>query len=133
MNPATTMTKSLILVVDDDVSFGELTCRRLERLDYQAKLHPGSRGVLTELLDPRVAAVILDVKMPGLTGPELMQMIRTSLNRQMKVLFYSSADTSELRALALEHGADGYLNKSASLKELEIRLQELLGVRRSLV
>ena len=112
-----------ILVVDDDVSFGELTCRRLERLGYQAKLLPGARGVLTELVANRFAAVILDVNMPTLSGPELMQSIR---QRAVKVMLYSSTDPIDLRNLARDHGADAYLNKSASTKELEVRLREML-------
>lgn len=112
-----------ILVVDDDVSFGELTCRRLERLGYQAKLLPGARGVLTELVANRFAAVILDVNMPTLSGPELMQSIR---QRSVKVMLYSSTDPMDLRNLARDHGADAYLNKSASTKELEVRLREML-------
>lgn len=112
-----------ILVVDDDVSFGELTCRRLERLGYQAKLLPGARGVLTELVANRFAAVILDVNMPTLSGPELMQSIR---QRAVKVMLYSSTDPMDLRNLARDHGADAYLNKSASTKELEVRLREML-------
>lgn len=112
-----------ILVVDDDVSFGELTCRRLERLGYQAKLLPGARGVLTELVANRFAAVILDVNMPTLSGPELMKSIR---QRAVKVMLYSSTDPMDLRNLARDHGADAYLNKSASTKELEVRLREML-------
>jgi DNA-binding response OmpR family regulator len=112
-----------ILVVDDDVSFGELTCRRLERLGYQTKLLPGARGVLSELVANRFAAVILDVNMPALSGPELMQSIR---HRDVKVMLYSSTDTTDLRNLARDHGAHAYLNKSASTKELEVRLREML-------
>jgi DNA-binding response OmpR family regulator len=117
------MGASAILVVDDDVSFGELTCMRLERLGYQTKLLPGARGVLTELVGNQFAAVILDVNMPTLSGPELMQSIR---HRGIKVMLYSSTDTSDLRNLARDHGADAYLNKSATTKELEVRLREML-------
>ncbi|HEX2730413.1 MAG TPA: response regulator [Polyangiaceae bacterium] len=123
------MTGTQILVVDDDVAFGELTCRRLERLGYVPKLIPGARGVLSEVVSNNFAAVLLDVNMPALSGPELMQSIRS---RPVKVMLYSSTDTSDLRSLAHAHGADAYLNKSASSKELEIRLREmLLGAKMS--
>ena len=70
------MTK--ILIIDDDVDFGDLTRRRLLRMGFEAKLHGGSRGVMDLLLRDEFALVILDVNMPGLAGPDVMKMIRTS-------------------------------------------------------
>jgi DNA-binding response OmpR family regulator len=65
--------------------------------------------------------------MPDLDGTTVIQMIRTLGSGQMKVMFYSSADNNELRRLAEQHGAQGYLNKNASNEELEFRLRQLLG------
>jgi len=118
-----------VLVVDDDAVFGDLTLRRLERMDIEAKLNHGPVGVMNELLTGRFDAVIVDVQMPGISGPEVAQMIRSSANRGIKILFYSSLDSVQLRRLAETHGADGYLPKAATGKELEIRLREVIGVR----
>ena len=49
----------------------------------------------------------------------------------IKVMFYSSSDTQELRKLAEQHGAQGFLTKTASTGELEFRVRELLGGPRS--
>lgn len=118
------MTK--ILIIDDDLDFGDLTRRRLLRMGFEAKLHGGSRGVMDLLLRDDFALVILDLNMPGLAGPDVMKMIRTLRASQVKVMFYSSADSHELRRLAEEHEADGYLTKTASTPELELRIRDLL-------
>jgi DNA-binding response OmpR family regulator len=118
------MTK--ILIIDDDVDFGDLTRRRLLRMGFDAKLHGGSRGVMDLLLRDEFALVILDLNMPGLAGPDVMKMIRTLRTGQVKVMFYSSADSHELRRLSAEHEADGYLTKTASMPELELRIRDLL-------
>lgn len=115
-----------ILIIDDDLDFGDLTRRRLLRLGFDAKLHGGSRGVMDLLLRDEFALVILDVNMPGLAGPDVMKMIRSLRAGQVKVMFYSSADSHELRRLSEEHDADGYLTKTATLPELELRIRDLL-------
>ena len=118
-----------ILIVDDDLTFGDLTRRRLSRLGYDVKLHGGSSGTLELLMRGAFDLLILDVRMPGLDGPELMKMIRSLRDKELKVMFYSSSDNQELRRLCEEHGVDAYLNKSATTAEFELRVRDLLGVR----
>ncbi|MEO8177657.1 MAG: response regulator [Deltaproteobacteria bacterium] len=116
-----------ILILDDDVAFGDLTRRRLERMGFGVKLHASAHGAMDALLRDGFDLVILDVKMPGLTGPDVIKLIRCSSNGHIKVMFYSSSDTHELRRLAEQHGAQGCLTKAASTDELEFRLREVLG------
>lgn len=116
-----------ILIIDDDVNFGELTRRRLERLGFVVKFHPGPMGAMPELLTGKYDAVLLDMNMPGLTGTEVMRMIRSSSSGSIKVMFFSSMDVPDLRRLAEAHGADGYVSKGASSKEFEIRLKAMMG------
>jgi two-component system copper resistance phosphate regulon response regulator CusR len=75
--------------------------------------------------------VILDVKMPGLDGTEVIKMIRTLRTGHVCVMFYSSSDSTELRRLADAHGAQGYLTKTATTTELEFRVRALLGEARA--
>jgi CheY-like chemotaxis protein len=116
-----------ILIIDDDLDFADLTRRRVERLGFDVKVHVGARGAMEQLLHGGFSLVILDVKMPDFDGPAVIRMIRTLGTGKVKVMFYSSSDNSELRRLAEEHGAQGYLNKQATTEELEFRLRELVG------
>ncbi|HWO13353.1 MAG TPA: response regulator [Polyangiaceae bacterium] len=120
-----------ILILDDDVAFGDLTRRRLERQGFSVQLHGGVHGAMNALLRAKFDLVILDVKMPGMTGPDVIKLIRGSNTGDVKVMFYSSSDALELRRLADQHGAQGYITKMASTDELEIRVREVLGEPRS--
>lgn len=122
---------SKILIVDDDVNFGFLTKRRLERLGMDVQLQHEARPAMDTLLRSKFDLVILDVKMPGLTGTDVIKLIRNTSTAHVKVMFYSSSDSHELRRLAEEHQAQGFLTKTASTEELEIRVRELLGEPRS--
>jgi DNA-binding response OmpR family regulator len=121
-----------ILILDDDFAFGDLTRRRLERMGFGVKLHAGAHGAMDSLLRDGFDLVILDVKMPGLTGPDVIKLIRSSSTGHVKVMFYSSSDTHELRRLAEQNGAQAYLTKTASTDELEFRVREVLGESRLL-
>ena len=123
---------SKVLILDDDVAFGDLTRRRLERDGFSVQLHAGVHGAMDSLLRGGFDLVILDVKMPGLTGTDVIKLIRSSNNGHVKVMFYSSSDTHELRRLAEQHGAQGFLTKTASTEELEFRVREVLGEPRLL-
>jgi DNA-binding response OmpR family regulator len=121
---------SAILIIDDDLDLGDLTRRRLQRMGLVAKLHASSRGAMDLLLHDDFDLVILDVNMPGLSGPEVMKMIRmVRPGGRIKVMFYSSTDPTELRRLSELHGADGYLSKSATAQEFEFRIRDLLRAR----
>ena len=122
---------SKVLILDDDHAFGDLTRRRLERQGFEVQLHASAHPAMDSLLRGGFDLVILDVKMPGLTGTDVIQLIRRSSNGNIKVMFYSSSDTHELRKLAEQHGAQGFLTKAASAGELEFRVRELVGAPRS--
>ena|SRR5690606_15937764 len=122
------MTPPSVLVIDDDLSFGELTRRRLERMNLNVDFYPRGEGAMARIVEGQFDLVIVDVNMPGMSGLQLVDMLRTS-NRQTQVLLYSSLETSELRAAAERHGVSAYLPKSASGKDLEAFVRELIGAR----
>jgi DNA-binding response OmpR family regulator len=122
---------SKVLVIDDDIDLADLTRRRLQRMGLTAKVHGGAHGAMDLLLRDAFDLIILDLNMPGLGGAEVMKMIRMARPERIKVMFFSSADPTELRRLTELHGADGYLSKSATAQEFEFRIRDLLrsGVR----
>lgn len=116
-----------ILVIDDDVDFGELTLRRLRRMGFECKLLPGAHGVIDLLLRDGYTLVLLDVNMPGTSGPEVLKTIRSLSSREIKIILFSSHDNQELRLLAEESKADGYLSKGASSTEIELKVLSVMG------
>ncbi len=115
-----------VLVIDDDPSFGHLTKRRLERLGHDVEVHIGAAGTASLVADRYFDVVVMDVEMPGMSGPDLIRVIRDLPRlRYSVILLYSSLDTMSLRRLAEQCGAHGYLNKSASTHEFDTKLREL--------
>ena len=63
--------------------------------------------------------ILLDVFMPGLSGPQLLEVMRNNQTvAHAKFIFCSSMDPAPLKALAEEHRADGFVPKSAERHEL---------------
>ncbi|PWF46664.1 response regulator transcription factor [Massilia glaciei] len=73
--------------------------------------------------------VVLDVMLPGLSGLEVCQKLRSKLNNATPVLMLTARDTLQDKVAGFDSGADDYLVKPFSMIELEIRLKAL--VRRS--
>ncbi|MET0267373.1 MAG: response regulator transcription factor [Duganella sp.] len=70
--------------------------------------------------------IVLDVMLPGMTGLELCQKLRSELRNPTPVLMLTARDTVQDKVAGFESGADDYLVKPFSLVELEVRLHALL-------
>lgn len=76
-------------------------------------------------------AIILDLGLPGMDGLQLCRRLREDAKKWLPVLMLTAKDTVEDRIAGFEHGADDYLVKPFSLRELKLRLDALL--RRQLI
>ena len=116
-----------ILIIDDDESYASMTQQRLERAGYVVSLHIGPFGATKAASQLGIDLVLLDVFMPGLSGPQLLDVMRQNQTvARAKVIFYSSMDPGPLRALAEEHRADGFVPKSAERHELLATVERVL-------
>lgn len=117
--------RARLLLIDDDAEFGSLTARRLQRLGFDVDFHHGAFGASAAAGFGGYDLILLDVNMPGLSGPGLLEVVRrNSATAALRVVFYSSGDG--LAELAKKNGANGYLSKSASQEDL------LNGIRAAL-
>jgi CheY-like chemotaxis protein len=109
-----------ILIVDDDAIFGRLTQRRLEKAGHQAWVLDGPFGTIAELKKGAVDVLVLDVRMPALSGVDIVRMIRSrsALLRDMRIVLYSSLDEGALAELARTMAVDGHVSKSSGLYRL---------------
>ncbi len=113
-----------LLIVDDDEKLARLLRDYLEPLGYQVDLvHNGSAG-LKLALEGTYSAVILDVMMPGMNGMEVLRELRKS--SQVPVLMLTALGDEPDRIAGLEVGADDYLPKTFSTRELLARLRAVL-------
>ena len=110
-----------LLVIDDDRKLCKLIKEYLEPLGYEVELvHNGLDGV-ERATSGDFGAVILDVMMPGLDGFEALKEIRKTSD--VPVLMLTSRGDEADRIVGLEIGADDYLPKTFSTRELLARLR----------
>jgi DNA-binding response OmpR family regulator len=113
-----------ILIVEDDRSIAELVARNLESCGCECRqVHEGDLAVGAVLdYDPHL--VVLDVMLPGLDGLEILRRIRA--RRDTPVLMLTARSEESDMVLGLELGADDYLTKPFSPRELVARVRALL-------
>lgn len=70
-------------------------------------------------------AIVLDLGLPGISGLELCKHLREKAQKWLPILMLTARDTEADRISGFEHGADDYLIKPFSLKELKLRLEAL--------
>jgi DNA-binding response OmpR family regulator len=119
------MTKQHILVVDDEAGVREVITRYLERDGYVvscAASGPEALGIID--LERDIKLVVLDVMLPGLNGVEIVRRVRE--NNTVPVIMLSARTDETDRVLGLESGADDYVPKPFSPRELVSRVRAVL-------
>jgi DNA-binding response OmpR family regulator len=116
-----------LLIVDDDRKFCALLADYFDPLGYSIEsVHTGPQGV-ERASGGDWQAVILDVMLPGMDGFEVLKAIRKT--SQVPVLMLTGRGDEMDRIVGLEVGADDYVPKTFSMRELLARLRAL--IRRS--
>jgi two-component system, OmpR family, response regulator MprA len=114
-----------VLVVDDEPAVRRALERALKLEDYDVTLAENGQQALDELASSPADAVVLDVMMPGVDGLEVVRRMRRAGDRT-PILILTARDAIDDRVTGLDVGADDYLVKPFSLKELQARLRALL-------
>lgn len=113
-----------ILVVEDDKTLQETLEYNLERQGYDVVVTDNGRTALTLARTQKPDLVILDVMLPGLDGFEVCRILRKEYSTPILML---TAKTEEIdKIVGLEMGADDYLTKPFSMRELLARVKALL-------
>jgi len=113
-----------VAVVDDEPSIRETITMALEQAGYSAECYSDGQAAWEVFSLKRPDCAILDVLMPRMDGLELCRKIR-AIDENLPILFLSSRADEIDRILGLEMGADDYLTKPFSLRELMVRLKVL--------
>lgn len=116
--------RTRLLLIDDDRKLCRLIQEYLEPMGYEVvSAHTGPEG-LERALQETWAAVILDVMLPGLDGFEVLRRLRARSN--VPVLMLTARGEAPDRIVGLEMGADDYLPKTFSTRELLARLRAVM-------
>ena len=118
-----------ILIIEDDADIAELIRLHLSDLHYQVSLSGDGYDALQLITQVRehdqFDLIILDLNLPGLDGIELCRRLR-QFDELTPVLMLTSRATEVDRVIGLEVGADDYLTKPFSIRELQARVKAIL-------
>jgi len=114
-----------ILVVEDQEDIGALIKLNLESMNFDVEhCRSGDEGFDTAR-SRRFDAIILDIMLPGMNGLEICQQLRAS-GDHTPILMLTAKKSEADRVVGLEVGADDYLTKPFSIRELQARIKALL-------
>jgi two-component system response regulator ChvI len=118
------MQTPLIALVDDEAHLRTTVSKALRREGYRVQTFANGADAWREFERALPDLVILDIIMPRMDGLEVCRRIR-AVSSELPVMFLTSRDEEFDRVLGLEMGADDYLCKPFSLRELTARLKVL--------
>ena len=114
-----------VLVVDDDPTVSDVVRRYLEHAGYRVTLAADGEIGLSEHARVRPDLVILDLMLPGLDGLEVCRRIRQQSQRVPVIMLTALGEEMD-RIVGLQLGADDYVTKPFSPRELVLRAQSVL-------
>ena len=114
-----------VLVVDDDPTVSDVVRRYLEQDGCQVRLAADGADGLAAVAEQRPDLVVLDLMMPGIDGLEVCRRLRHRLP-DLPVIMLTALGEEADRVLGLEVGADDYVTKPFSPRELTARVRTVL-------
>jgi len=124
--------RGLIVVVEDESAIAGVIALNLRAAGYGVHVEGTGDGGLAAVRRLRPAAVVLDVGLPGMDGVEMCRRLR-SAGDWTPVLFVTARDDEVDRVVGLELGADDYVTKPFSPRELVARVSSVLRRSRGTV
>jgi two-component system alkaline phosphatase synthesis response regulator PhoP len=118
--------KKTILVVDDEADIRDLLKYNLEQEGYAVEAKEDGEKAFQFLQDNRVDLILLDLMLPGMPGLELCKQMKRQSSTQSIPIIMISAKSSETDVIVgLELGADDYITKPFSPKEVLARIRAI--------
>jgi len=116
-----------LLVVDDNPQNRELLLRRLTGSGYQVEVAEGGAEALEKINQAHYDLVLLDQVMPGMSGLDLLRLLRaTHSSSELPVIMVSALNDSEVIVDAFDLGANDYVVKPIDLRVMDARIQTQL-------
>jgi DNA-binding response OmpR family regulator len=121
----TAPTPHRVLVVDDDPTVSDVVRRYLERAGYEVVHAADGTAALRRFTHDRPDLVVLDLMLPGVDGLEVCRRLQRT-GAGVPVIMLTALGEEADRVLGLELGADDYVTKPFSPRELVLRVQSVL-------
>src|SRR3954447_19194018 len=116
---------SLVMVVENDPAIAQMVSLQLELSGYRTHVERDGLAALEAIRRERPDVVLLDIGLPGLDGIQVCRQLRAA-GDWTPVLFVTARDDEVDRVVGLELGADDYVTKPFSPRELVARVTSVL-------
>jgi DNA-binding NtrC family response regulator len=124
------MTKTRVLVVDDDEDTRELIAQVLLQAGYDVDEAADGFGALSKVSHVRPDVVVTDLRMPGMSGVDLAQRIQ-KIHGDVPVIIATGLETLDLCTAAESYGAVCCMIKPVDLEELVWKIEMTLACRQN--
>ncbi len=114
-----------VMVVDDDVTVREVVVTYLRAAGHEVEETADGEGALALLRDRPADLVVLDLMLPGIDGLEVCERLRAR-GDDLPVIMLTALGSETDRVVGLERGADDYVTKPFSPRELVLRVDSVL-------
>lgn len=125
LNEAMTDGRGLVVIVEDEPAIADIERLYLTQAGFGVHIERDGTAGIAAIRTLRPVAVVLDVSLPGLDGIEICRALRAS-DDWTPIIFVTARDDEVDRVLGLELGADDYLTKPFSPRELVARIKGIL-------
>lgn len=121
------MTEGYVLIVEDDGATREMLRLCLEQAGLQSRAAASTEEALAILANQSPSLILLDWMLPTASGIDLLSQLRRNSHRQrIPVILLTARDEEDDRVYGLECGADDYVTKPFSKRELVARIRSIL-------
>ncbi len=116
-----------ILIVEDEAAIADMVVFALKRAGFEAVSSPDASAAQSAIMEKVPDLILLDWMLPGLSGVEYARRLRRDeLTRDIPVIMLTARGEESDRVLGLESGADDYVVKPFSTRELIARIKAVL-------
>src|SRR5512135_1805397 len=123
------MINEKVVIVDDDESVRWVLKKSLEKEGIEAVLAKDGSEALEQLKESDIAVVLMDIRMPGMSGFDVLEKIRSEY-RDSSVIIMTAQATMQNAIEAMRRGAFDYITKPFDLDEVNILVKKAIDVRR---
>lgn len=122
--------KVKILVVDDEVAICSMLSLALQTAGYEVESVHDGKDVMAALVNTQPDLILLDWMLPGVSGIELARQIKQSPDfNGLPIIMLTARTEEDSKVTGLESGADDYVTKPFSIRELVSRIKAVLRRR----
>jgi two-component system, OmpR family, phosphate regulon response regulator PhoB len=116
-----------VLIVDDESDLAELIDFNLRAAGFSTRVAPTGEAALTAAREQRMDLILLDLMLPDMSGVEVCRQLRsTNDTRDVLIVMLTAKGEEADRVRGFEVGADDYVTKPFSVRELVLRLKAIL-------